>query len=240
VSSYTNITNSLAVSVDGYISNWVRSKDCFEKHVLARGGHLGLIPLFTITSVVDTIVGAGAGIVSIATGGTYKATCDFAMNHLDSSRNIVAYPYTNLLRTLNPEAKFPSSVASHSYFHSYRYWSQTIDQGSELITNDGDGFITSYVSDALKDVARSCRNSDNFFKRHIVSRLTYLLLAISSLITRVVDGIIGVIAAILSFLTLGKVGSINNVAFRALQAPGIVKDLFYCAIKCINPWAGAG
>jgi hypothetical protein len=57
-------------------------------------------------------------------------------------------------------------------------------------------------------------------------------------ITRLVDGIIGVIAAVLSFLTLGKVASINNVAYRALQAPGIVKDLFKCTIKFINPWAG--
>lgn len=35
-----------------------------------------------------------------------------------------------------------------------------------------------------------------------------------------------------------KVASINNLAFRTLQFSGILHDIFYCASKIINPWAG--
>ena len=55
---------------------------------------------------------------------------------------------------------------------------------------------------------------------------------------RVVDAIIGVFAGLASLITLGKIGSINNLAHRALQFPGLVKDLFYCGTKFINPWTG--
>lgn len=237
--SYTNITHSLEKPIEDYVStNWVHSEEtnCFKKQVLARGGYLVLTPWSTVTSVADTIVGVGAGIASIATGGAHKATFKFAMHHLDSSRKIVAQPYVNLLKTLNPEVELTSNTLPEDA--DTRYLQSLKSDGYPLIGANGDGFVTHYVTEALKNVARSCYKSDNFFKRHIASRLTYLLLAISSVITRVVDGIIGVIAAVLSFLTLGKVESINNLAYRALQAPGIVNDLFYCTIKFINPWAG--
>lgn len=105
-----------------------------------------------------------------------------------------------------------------------------------MISGDGDGFLSDLVINPLKDIARSCYNSDNFLKRHVASRLTYALLAVSCLVTRAVDGIIGIPAAGLSILTGGKFESLNNLAYRTLQAPGIINDLFYCTIKFINPW----
>jgi hypothetical protein len=94
------------------------------------------------------------------------------------------------------------------------------------------------VINSLKALARSCYKSDNFLKRHVASRLTYALLAVSCLATRVADGAIGVAAAGLSVLTGGNFESLNNLAYRTLQAPGIINDLFYCTIKFINPWTG--
>lgn len=237
--SYFNLTYSFEKPAENYIEeNWVHSNDTnfFKKQVGARVGHLALTPWSAVTSVADTIVGFGAGLAAIATQGKHKPTFKFAIEHLDSSKKIIVRPYVNLLKTLNPEAKFSGSISNAPYVH--RYMAYVTGQKDAFITGDGDGFITSYVSEFLKDVARSCYNSDSFLKRHIASRLTYALLAVSSVITRLADGIIGVVAATLSFITLGKEESINNLAYRALQAPGIVNDIFYCTIKLINPWAG--
>ncbi len=107
-----------------------------------------------------------------------------------------------------------------------------------LIGIGGNGFITHFVTDALKNIARDCYRSENLLIQHVASRLTYAVLAISSLVTRAVDGVIGIPAAGLAILTFGKIESLNNLAYRSLQTPGIVEDLFYCTIKIINPWTG--
>lgn len=178
---------------------------------MARGAHLLLTPASFITSAVDTIIGLGAGLGAICTLGKNKQTFKVACNHLSSSDKLFVRPYVNFLKTINPEAK---------------------------ISGDGDGFLSDLVINPLKNIARRCYNSDNFLKRHIASRLTYALLAVSCLVTRAVDGIIGIPAAGLSILTGGKFESLNNLAYRTLQAPGIINDLFYCTIKFINPWTG--
>ncbi len=195
--------------------------DCLKKETLKRVYNLTITPFSTIIRVMDIIVGVFAGFVSIANSGKKKAIFKLAMNHLDSSRKIVVSPYRYLLKTLNLSAEI-----------SYLYKS---DWKKFYISAKGDGLITHNVSKFLEKKARSYYKSD----RHFATRLTYALLALSSIITRVVDGIIGIIAAAFSFLTYGKVVTINNIAYRGLQAPGIVKDLFYCTIKIINPEASA-
>ncbi len=237
--SYVNLAKALEAPLKGYIAETcVHSEDtnCFKKHVVARVGFLALTPWSLATSTADILIGIGAGIAVIGTAGKQKEAWDFAMNHLNSSRKIVVRPYFDLLMALNPQAKFSGSIDNMPYVQ--RQTATLMGQKDAFITVEGDGFITHYVSEALKDVARNCYNSDNFLKRHVASRLTYLLLVISSVITRLMDGIIGVMAAILSFATFGKVESINNLAYRGLQATGIVQDVFYCTTKIINPWAG--
>lgn len=236
---YVNLTCRYEQPAENFIeSNWVVSSrtNFVKKHVFARGGHLALVFWSVVMSGADSIIGVGAGLASVLTGGRHRPTFKCALIHLDSSRQIIALPYVNLLKTLNPDATFSGSMANMSYMD--RYLARTIGRKDAFITSDGDGFITHYVSGTLKSIARGCYNSDNIIKRHLVTRLTYVLLAITSVITRIVDGIIGVIAALASFLTVGKFESINNLAYRGLQTPGIINDLFYCTIKFMNPWAG--
>ncbi len=235
---YVNLNKTLVEPAASYIDdNWVGSENTnfLKKQVLARGGNLVLTPWSATINVADTIIGISAGCASIATVGKHKSTYDFALLHLDSSRKVLVRPYTRLLKTINPQAPFTRAPRRNERWMTVLMDSNTSDP---LINGDGDGFITHYVWEALRNKAHDFYNSSNWGKRHIASRLTYALLAIASLVTRAVDGIIGVIAAGVSFLTLGKIESINNLAYRALQAPGIVKDLFYCTIKFINPWAG--
>jgi hypothetical protein len=89
----------------------------------------------------------------------------------------------------------------------------------------------------IKEKGQDYRDSKNIFKRHVVSRLTFALYAISSLIYRVVVFPIGLIAATFSILIVGKWPELNTLAYTCLQTGGIIEDLFLSTIKFINPWA---
>ena len=236
---YTNITHASTRPAENYIdSNWVRSDETtfIKKHLLARGAHFFLTPASFITSAIDTAVGLGVGIGVICTLGMHLPTAKVAFNHFSSSNKLFVRPYVNLLQTINPKARFSGDLANQTYV--VRFLAQCNNYEPPVVSGDGDGFISDTVITSLKSVARTCYNSDNFLKRNVASRLTYALLAISCLVARVVDGIIGIPAAGLSILTGGKFESLNNLAYRTSQAPGIITDLFYCTIKFINPWTG--
>jgi len=222
--AYLNTSYAYLKSAEEYVEdNWVYSDSpsFSKKHLLARGAYFFLAPASLITSAIDTIVGLGAGIGTICTAGRYPQPYKFAMNHLSSSNKLFSHLYLNFLRAINPEAPFMED-----------------GDNPPRISINGDGFLSDLVISPLRKTARSCYNSNNFLKRHVASRLTYAVLALSCLVTRAVDGVIGIVAASLSILRCGKIESLNHLAYRALQAPGIINDLFYCIIKCINPWTG--
>ena len=234
--SCINVTDVTVRSAEFYIrTNWIQSEDTnlLKKHVLARGAHLLLIPTSFITVAVDTIIGLGAGMKAIFTLGKDEQTFRVAYKQLTSSNKLFAKPYCHFLLTINPEAKFSGSAANQLFIAN-----QLGLATQATIHADGNGFLSNLMIDEIKKTTRACYNSDNLLKQHVASRLTFALLAVSCLVARAVDGIIGIPAAGLCILTGGKFESLNNLAYRTLQAPGIINDLFYCIIKFINPWTG--
>jgi hypothetical protein len=222
---YTNITHASIRPIENYVvRNWVISDQTnfLKRHIVARGAHFILSPASFITSSVDTIIGLVAGMGAICTLGKHRPTFKMAFEQLAGASQLLARPYVHILKTINPQARFSGDDSDRKV----------------AISGDGEGFISNLIINPLKNVARECYNSDSVLKRHVASRLTYALLAISCLVTRAVDGLIGIPAAGLSILTGGKFEFLNNLAYRALQAPAIINDLFYCTIKFINPWAG--
>lgn len=214
--SYINLTYATIDPVLNYIdSNWCNKKKLLKTRIFTRGAHLLLIPPSFIISAIDIVIGLGAGIGAVCTLGKHRRTFIIARDHLSMSNNLFLAPYWLFLFTLNPKA---AKLA--------------------MITREDDSFLSDSVITPLKKIARTCYNSDNFLKRHVSSRLTYALLAISCLVTRVADGVIAIPTAGLSILTGGKFVPLNNLAFRTLQAPSLIDDLFYCTIKFINPWTG--
>jgi len=223
--AFMDITNWAYEQIDYYTHTYLLKKEptgFFKKHCLTRAILLATVPTYIVTSVVDLSIGVFAGFGALLTGGRYQPILDLAVIHLPSSKFIVALPYKHLLRAINLESKFP-------VFKKNRPSNQ-----QPVVNYDGNGLISHFVINYLEDVAKNVITSKNPFKRHIVSRLTYGLLALSVVITRVVDGIIGVIAGTFAILTYGKIGVLNNLAIRGLQAPHLIYDLFDCTIKIIN------
>jgi hypothetical protein len=235
--SYINLTFFSVVPIEhSVIDNLVNTENlnCAKRHLLARGAYLALTPLSFVTNAIDAVVGIGAGVGAILTVGKSDKIYRVALEHLQGAQQILALSFTNLLHTINPQARFsrPENDPGQ-WVHGV-----CIRRPRATIGVEGNGFISNFFISRLRKTGSSCYRYDGFLMRHIASRLTYALLAIACLITRTVDGIIGVLAAVLSLVTVGKFESLNNLAYRALQAPGIIHDLFYCTIKFINPWAG--
>lgn len=208
---YFNVSRTILNPINTSLrKNWVNSNqaNAFEKQFLARGAYLGLAPLSFVTHVIDTVIGIGSGAGAIVTGGTQEAVNVFASNHLCASKSLLAIPYIYLLKAINVTAD---------------------------VNPTGDGIVADFVIDSLKDIANDCLRSDNIFTRHVTSRLSYAVLAISALVARTVDGVIGVIAALFSFFTVGRYEFFNSLAMNGLGATGIINDLFCCTIRFINP-----
>lgn len=199
----------------------IRETSFFAEHIVARCSHFFLIPLSIIAGAFDSLGGIFLGIPMILTAGRFPKLNKYAFEQLYGSGEILAGPFRYLLKTLDPDIKFSF--------------------GNEFsIPAGGIGFITHYVLDALTLKAYSFLNSTSFFERHIISRLTYVLLGIACLVTRVVDGIIAIPITLLSLFFLGRVKWLNNIAFRALQVPNIIGDLFLCAMGIIDPSLNQG
>lgn len=214
--TYTNTTNALVTPLCRHVDDhWVKSTktNFMKKQIFARGANLILTPASFVTHCLDTIMGLGAGIGALCSGRSSSPLYGIYRAHFKNSRNIVSEPYVNFLRSINPTAK--------------------VLRGIE------DGFLTEAVIPSFVRHTREWVLSKNFLKRHVATRLTFALLAVSCVISRLADGIIGVSAACLSILFIGRIRSLNHIAYRGLQFTGVVDDLIYCAVRCINPFSKA-
>jgi hypothetical protein len=205
-------TNRLVFPIYNYANdNWVHSNQT-SKQLLGRAVFIILAPAEFITRAIDTIIGLGAMLALFCTLGLHKPTIVFSKRFVDYSEGLAAEPYANLLRAVNPDAKY--------------------------LSNDEQGLITNFLFPLNNFAHRSCRHK-NGIKRHVISRLSFALLIPACIVTRAVDGVIGTLAAILSLATLGKIPLVNKIAYRGLQAPGILRDIPGFFLQTINPFCNS-
>ena len=207
-----NITKTLidtkTINLQANWKNWGQSKELSER-MCARGLNLMLIPMVSITCAIDIILGLGAAIGAICTLGLHIKTTLKAYKLLKSSKKIVAAPFALFLKTIDPQLKFEKTNRFSSD------WLQP-----------------------LNDFCNECSLEDNsFFNRHIAARISNALLAVTHLVTFVVEAAIGLLAGSLSILTLAHFDYLNKTAYRGLHAPGVIFDIFLCIIGIINPTA---
>lgn len=203
-----------------------RSTNCTRREICSRGIYLILIPIGVALRSLHVAQGALASVGMFLTGGCVPSINKYAVQHLSLSRFILPMVLYNLLRTINLKSTItgirkadPSSNVSKSIPHPRNGILTEI-----LINESGTEFLT-----LTKSPYRAVRN--------VVSRLSFVVLAVAFTITRVVDGVIGIIATPLSLLCLGKSDRLNSTAFLGLTFTNLPLSLIYFAIRTINPQA---
>lgn len=211
-----NFTNRYVSKYSAYLIYIISDSEStkFERHVIARGINLLLIPAYAVSGAVDIILGSIGAVGAILHFGTNIQWNRFAIIHLKSSRVILSNMYINLIQFLNPSK-------------------------SSLFTYVEGGIVYTYANNKIQNWANNVSKSPNRFVQHVVTRLTYALLAVASIISRVADFAIGLVTGSLSIICLcfGGNNSLNRISFRSLQILAIIYDVFYCTIRCINPWS---
>lgn len=214
------------------------SKSFQKRHVVSRLANLAVAPLSVLTSSVDGLLGLGLGLASVAVAGTKAKLNTQALLQLEALQELPSRSFYLLLKTLNPNASIVSQSVTRRRHEDYEdvHLSDIFSYGHD------EGRLHQIFSGILSSITQlghDCYNSESKFKRQVTSRLTFGLLAVSCVVARIFSLVIGVASGVLALLTLGKFEAVNTLAYKGLQITGIVRDLFFCAMKCINPGAMA-
>jgi len=99
------------------------------------------------------------------------------------------------------------------------------------------GWIAGDIMAKALTTAHSYARSKNFIVNQGLARLSYAAAGIAAIVARTAQAAIALIAISASLLALGKIKFLNRIAFRTLDAPAIIHDVLFCAIKVLNPQA---
>ncbi|CDZ81757.1 hypothetical protein BN1013_02293 [Candidatus Rubidus massiliensis] len=237
--SYFNLSKSIHSPLKRYayelsdIHNTSKSLQFVKKECFSRFINLSSIPIGLITSLFDTIIGMLFSVISISLLSLNKRVYKLSINHLRSQKVILRIIYVHVLRIFQPTIKFKKEKHNNSPY----VVRQTIPQQKDLkISASGNGYLSEYIVEPLKNIARSNIKSNSLIKRHISSRLIFSCILLSSIISRIGDAILSTICIFPVLLSVGKFQSLNNLVYRAIQFPGVVEDVFYSITKIGNPF----
>lgn len=189
--------------------------DIINSEVTSRIFNFGIGCLEPLTHIFDTIVGIYGGGVSIMTLGTIPEINKFAKDNLLVTQDIVANPFFSLIKALNPKAA-----------------------GETVSPSTSGGLLTRDFKASLIAAGKSCTESmDDFVTREIHSRVIFGITAVVCVILRVIDAVFAAIFSFFALVALGKWDSMNKYAYRAMQFPGILLDIYECTRLCINPYS---
>ena len=201
----------------------------FNRHITTRVTNLVLAPLSLIPAAIDTLTGAVAGIEVFLSLGRERKVVNFAARELHATNDFLSRQYEFLLRVINPRAHFAPRQ---------RY----------ACINGNPAVRSSDIAAAISDIpavggivgrfAIRTAHASNVFVRHVVSSVAFAATAITAIASRAVFAVLAVPALPLSVLTLGHFHQLNTFTSRGLSVAGVVNDIFMCAVKVMNPWAG--
>jgi hypothetical protein len=225
MSTIRTIRHATVVPYNKYIEReWVGYKNdkvsfaertICQRHIKSRFGHLALIPVSLCADIMDTVRGIFPALGTFLTLGTNRGLSKSTMDDWKGLDNLLADPYLHFIKAINPKADVG--------YKSGKYNS---------------GILAEIAQKKIIKWFYNCQCSDSFIKKQIGTRLTMALWAVTMIITRVVDGVLGVVAAVFSILTLGSSPcgwKFNVWAHKGLHVTAIVSDLFKATIGFINP-----
>lgn len=208
-----------------------RCSDFFQNQVVARGKNVVALPLHFLQNVGQLIYGSCLAIGSALILGTDNGNFNHAIDLLGckggmEEGGIIADIFKDVLCIINPNATFVDDF-SLSYLRSPL---SIIQRGNEL---GGQEWMPMKEIFNEKILARKSK-----FHAHVTNRLMALGALIRIVFCRAVDALACLFAVPAAILTLGKFKKVNSVAYSTLHFPVILADVFFFAMKVINPWAG--
>ena len=186
----------------------------------ARKLSLSLVPLQAIACALDFIAAVG-GIISLAaTGGVEPEIVAFTCRRYAIGIKIFAFPFVDLLRAINPEARFLFEPQHENLLvEEEKFLSKS---PAEWVFAKLDPYIEEY------------KKEDHL----TVSRILYVAMAIALIFTRCLEILASCVAVPISLLSRGKWELVNTIAFCTLQAlPNAFFEAAACFIKLTNPHA---
>ena len=165
-----------------------------------------------VVGVADIALGILLASCSLLTFGAFKQLNQQAFHSTLQGGLSIASSLKGVIKFLNPHASFK-------------------------INNPSQEGITVFAAKKLQKWAEELSDSKNLCLKHGLSRLAYFGSTLLSIATRITDLAIGLLAAPIALVTFGTFEKVNSLAFKGLLAPLIFKDIYFCMLKTLNPWA---
>jgi hypothetical protein len=231
VNSFNNVSGKTTTYLGHYFHTSSLDTTCcfFKRHVATRVTNLALVFLSLIPATIDTLTGAIAGIEVFLSLGRERTVVNFAAREFHATNDFLSRQYEFLLRVLNPKAHF----ASRQQYACIKDNPAVKDSDIAIAISD-----IPAVGGLMGRIAIKAAHNNNVFVKHVVSRLAFATTAVAAVISRAAYAVLAVPAIPLSILTGGYFQKLNAFVSRGLSVAGVVNDIFMCAVKVMNPWAG--
>lgn len=176
--------------------------------------NLASFPVVTIgntgLNILKTVAGVAASALSVLTLGKWESINDMTIL-VCQERFIIAKPYHDFIKILNPYFKFKGS--------------KSLEQP---------GIVSEKTSAFFYHAAYRNSQSTSPLNKYVFSRALYVLGACTFPIARTTDLALGVLAAAVSIPLLGRCESINNFAITQLGL-NFIQDFFIGIRGIVNP-----
>jgi len=140
----------------------------------------------------------------------------------------ITFGQSRCINRIAQKSYFSNFIFTSAYIGLISILNPKINQQSyaDFVGKEPKGLLTFFIVKPFFNSAQKLSSKQSFCKRHIVSRIYFAIGGLLSIITRIVDAAIGLIAALLVAVTLARVKVINMFAIKCLVTfPGVFHDV---------------
>lgn len=176
-----------------------------------KAANFGNSLLYAAAGTADFLASIPLVLANLVTLGKIHELNGIAIAFTELPEKSLQHIYTSSLKILFPDANFVG----------------------RKISNEGDAIISDVTTRRLRHLTRKTRVSHNWFHRNITTRGITVLALLTSPLARTLDLAISIVIIPTSFLTGGRIGDINNLAYRSLNFPRILSDINYFGTRIV-------
>ncbi len=202
---------------------------------------LGKIPMQLITTPIDTLIGTGKILESFVPFAKLQECIVSVLRHLSPLQRVVSNLFRRIIEILNPKFRndweytdnyiSPVESLGDIYVKAFSDYKDTKEDFRGF-----DGLTIGYCLKKVGQLVQHCNCSENSFVKHVGTRFSLLIMAIVAVFCRTIDFTIGVGAAAVSILLLGRGGKrLHHIACKGLAVLSVITDIYMCVLFMIKP-----